>query len=209
MTDGAAIKQRMDKYLSYKGYKYGWVEKQAQLGNGYLRNTAGGYTATKLAELVKVCKDLNINWLITGNGSMLLVDALPVTDGDTTTYNGDHIEQNQAPGGGLQVGKVNRLDYDPNRRSFFDSFNTIEVIEAIDLDSVPKKYLPLIRDIQSRKALIEELKNELDETKKKHQDERDKVEEKEAEIRNLNRQLNEAKDRLIAVLMPDSAKSGS
>lgn len=182
MTDGSEIKERMTQYLEYKGYKPGWVEKHAILGNGYLRNTAGGYTATKLSSLKTVCTDLNLNWLITGMGDMIEVQTQEL-------YN-----FHQAPDGGPQIGKVDKVEYASERRNFFDSISSVDTLESVDLKRVPKKYQELVASIKNRR-------NEEDELRERIKQLKDELRSLEEENRNLHRELVDAKNQTIELLM--------
>lgn len=66
--------ERFIQYLDEKGIKPTRFEKDAGLSNGYLgtqkkRNADLGEGV--IIKIIDYCRDLNIDWLLTGNGSML------------------------------------------------------------------------------------------------------------------------------------------
>lgn len=66
--------ERLYKYIEFKGFKPTNFEKKAGLSSGYLsiqkkRNADIGETA--LNKINDYCRDLNLEWLLTGNGKMI------------------------------------------------------------------------------------------------------------------------------------------
>lgn len=192
MTDGADIKARMNLYLAHKKFKPSWVEKHAMLGNGYLRNTAGGYTATKLCDLLRVCSDLNLNWLITGVGEMLLT-----TDGkvsaQVTHFAGDQIHQEQSDGGGPQYGKVGTVVSSETTESFFCRHNSVELVTELDINEAPEMAKPLVRSIQSHTKDLENLERKFAELEKRYLEISD-------DNKDLQKKLYEAKNETIETM---------
>jgi hypothetical protein len=86
---------RLFTYFESKGIKPTRLEKEIGLSNGYLGNTKrrGGDLGTGiLQKIVDYCSDLNLNWLLTGKGSMLLSTLqdsveLPKTKNDKNVTN--------------------------------------------------------------------------------------------------------------------------
>jgi len=66
--------ERLYKYIDYKGIKPTGFEKEIGLSNGYLsiqkkRNADIGESV--LNKIIDNCRDLNPEWLLTGNGEMI------------------------------------------------------------------------------------------------------------------------------------------
>ena len=66
------VKERLLSYLKVKGLSQGKFERMCGLSNGYVNNLRRSVTAEKLAAIKSVCTDLNTDWLLTGEGEMLI-----------------------------------------------------------------------------------------------------------------------------------------
>lgn len=194
-TIGLRIKDRLMDFLKAEGLTKGWLEKRAYLGNAYFRNSTGGFSAIKLAEISRVCPRLNLNWLITGQGEMIR----PVEKGDMVM--GDKVEQHQAPGGGPQLGKVGEVKVaakvDPEIEeciNFITKYNTVEMIDEVAPESVPTRLRPIVQGIKNRKSRIADLQAEAQAAIAA----KDKAE---AENKTLTQELLTTKQQVIDVLM--------
>lgn len=65
------VKGRIVEYIKYKGMSQGKFEKQCGLANGYVNNIRQSITPEKLQKIALCYPDLNIAWLIAGEGSMV------------------------------------------------------------------------------------------------------------------------------------------
>lgn len=65
------IKNRIYEYLRIVKMTPAEFERNTGLSNGYLRNIKNSIGVDKISNIVSVYPDLNIEWLITGNGEML------------------------------------------------------------------------------------------------------------------------------------------
>lgn len=78
------IKDRITKYIDYKGIENSRFEKKAGLGNGYVDKIRDGIRSTTIEKIRKSFPDLNIEWLKSGKGEMLIeekrMEVIPVTD---------------------------------------------------------------------------------------------------------------------------------
>ena len=66
---------RLFEYLEYKGIPHTRFEKEIGLSNGYLKSMLrreGGLGEEIVLNVIENCLDLNIGWLMTGNGQMLI-----------------------------------------------------------------------------------------------------------------------------------------
>lgn len=87
MADEAiAIKQRLVKFFKYKHVKFAEVERTAGLANGFIRNSKGDIGAVKLRNINMAYPDLNMNWLLTGIGTMTKAE------GGSLNQNGDNAK---------------------------------------------------------------------------------------------------------------------
>lgn len=77
-------KARIRKYLRYKDIRDADFKKTTGLSNGYLKGES--IQSNKLAIIGKHYLDLNLKWIITGEGEMLL-PAKKITDNSTGTIN--------------------------------------------------------------------------------------------------------------------------
>lgn len=67
----STIKQRLIEYLSYRNIGQNKFEKMAGISNGYISNIKSNIGSSILAKIFNVSKDLNPDWLLYGEGSML------------------------------------------------------------------------------------------------------------------------------------------
>lgn len=65
------IKGRFTEFLSYLGIGQGKFEKMTGIGNGTINNIKNGISTPKLEKIIEAYPNLNIEWLITGEGNML------------------------------------------------------------------------------------------------------------------------------------------
>lgn len=75
--DKSPIQERVEQFIQYKGLSNSRFEKTVGLSNGFVRNMDKGMSTDKLMKISEFFPDLNILWLITGQGTMLAVDAAP------------------------------------------------------------------------------------------------------------------------------------
>ncbi len=66
---------RLIEYFLTKGFKsHHSIERKIGFGSGYIskqKQRGGELSQKSIASIVKACPDLNINWLLTGQGDML------------------------------------------------------------------------------------------------------------------------------------------
>lgn len=66
-----SIKEKIKKYLDYKGVTINSFETASGLSRGYYRNTVN-ISADNLVKICAAYSDLSAEWLLRGNGRMLL-----------------------------------------------------------------------------------------------------------------------------------------
>ena len=74
----STVKQRLIRFVKYKGLSQKRFEEAVGLSNGYINNISKGIGAEKLQRILSVFPDLNQVWLLTGEGEMLNTDVTPV-----------------------------------------------------------------------------------------------------------------------------------
>lgn len=71
-TTKESVSTRLSRYLGYKQIPKTTFEDQAGFSRGYIRSIGDAPHKSTVAKIQKVATDLNIGWLLTGEGSMLL-----------------------------------------------------------------------------------------------------------------------------------------
>jgi len=66
------IKERILIFVDYKKISVSQFEKASNLSNGYISNMRKNFSAEKLSYVLKAFPDLNRDWLIYGEGDMLI-----------------------------------------------------------------------------------------------------------------------------------------
>lgn len=66
------VSDRLAFFLKQKGKGQTAFEKDAGLGRGYVKNASDNMGSKVMSKIKKQCPDLNIDWLLTGEGSMLV-----------------------------------------------------------------------------------------------------------------------------------------
>lgn len=70
-TLGAKVKERLFSFIEHMGMSKLAFEKVCGLSNGYLRNFKGNLGEDKLSNILTAFPELNKDWLLYGEGSML------------------------------------------------------------------------------------------------------------------------------------------
>lgn len=81
------LKERILLFISHVGVSKSTFERACGLSNGYVNNLKGSIGANKLEGILSAFPQLNRNWLLTGEGQMLLQS------------DGIHIGRNNMSGG--------------------------------------------------------------------------------------------------------------
>lgn len=71
MSENQTIKDRIKIFINYLGIGQSKFEKECNLSNGYINNLKGNIGTSKLEYILKTHPELNINWLVYGEGEML------------------------------------------------------------------------------------------------------------------------------------------
>lgn len=80
------VKDRIKKFIEYQNLTVSRFEKSINASNGYINSIAKSIGLDKIENILEIYPNLNIEWLLTGNGQMLkneaneYSEAIPVTD---------------------------------------------------------------------------------------------------------------------------------
>jgi transcriptional regulator with XRE-family HTH domain len=66
------VKERLIEYLKSKNISQSTFERNVGLSNGYVNNIRKSIQPDKIQRIALLYPDLNIGWLMTGNGNMLI-----------------------------------------------------------------------------------------------------------------------------------------
>jgi len=69
-----SVKDRLNEYLKSKNIRKSHFEKSINVSNGYINSLSGSPSANKINDISKVYNDLNIEWLLTGEGEMIKME---------------------------------------------------------------------------------------------------------------------------------------
>lgn len=99
------VKDRLIKFIAYLKIGQGKFEKQCNLSNGFVSNIKDGFSTPNLSKIAIACPDLNLDWLLTGEGSMLKPDQSPTVShsGNSASYTGNFHDVNTRIGSGTSI----------------------------------------------------------------------------------------------------------
>lgn len=72
-------KERLKEYLNKKHYKQTHFEKDCGFSNGFINSIRKGISPEKICVIKERCPDLNIDWLLYGEGCMIKGETPPPT----------------------------------------------------------------------------------------------------------------------------------
>ena len=85
-----SISQRVKIYCKFKSIKISAFEKRCGLSNGYVNGITRGIGESKLKTISLNFPDLNVSWLLTGEGEMLKTNISIGGDNIVQTIEGDN-----------------------------------------------------------------------------------------------------------------------
>ena len=68
----SSVKERLIEFIKSQGLSQGRFEKLLGFSNGYVNNISKGIGGDKLQKIICEFPQLNIDWLLSGNGNMLV-----------------------------------------------------------------------------------------------------------------------------------------
>ena len=80
------MKERLLEFLEYSGLGQNAFEVKAGISKGYITNFTGNMTSRILKKIRDTYPDLNIDWLKTGNGSMLNLEERVETSSEVAYF---------------------------------------------------------------------------------------------------------------------------
>lgn len=83
------MKERLLEYLKYRKIGQNSFEKSVGWSNGTIYNLTNGIRSDKLASMAKICPDLNLRWLLLGEGEMLNNEKRDLYSQETTELKKD------------------------------------------------------------------------------------------------------------------------
>lgn len=98
-----SVKERLEQFCEYRGISIGAFCREAKISNSYFSNVKGPMGTSIRGKIKKAYEDLNITWLITGEGDMLnttqaaVITPYPVEDAEVIVAEGDGIIVKQPP----------------------------------------------------------------------------------------------------------------
>lgn len=138
-TENNSVKSRMKHFLSHIGISEGVFESKCGLGNGWVSNIGDSIRISTQKKILNVYQDLNITWLLTGEGSMLKSDkpkyneVTPIPEGE---YMMVEYADLRASAGKLGVGDVELLPDTHKRLVPKEYANGKFLVVGVDGDSM-------------------------------------------------------------------------
>ena len=86
------VKERLLDFINYKQITNKLFELTAGLSNGYINNFDGNFRTRTLEKILTAYPDLNRNWLLYGEGEMLVADTTPHIVEASIVSNDEEIE---------------------------------------------------------------------------------------------------------------------
>lgn len=90
------VRDRLEYYISYRGLSVRNFEKKIGAANGYVSNIKQSVTPTKQSQIAAAFPDLNMSWLLTGEGTMLRQPPSSIHDNNVIGDN-NNIDVNYTP----------------------------------------------------------------------------------------------------------------
>ena len=92
------VRERLIAFLAYKRISKSEFADAIGVSNSYVMNIRSGITAGKIAKIKEVYPELNIDWLITGDGEMLNGAIKQSVEGsNNTAYAGHNLKVEGSP----------------------------------------------------------------------------------------------------------------
>ena len=90
-NENQSIKERLREFIMFKNISIREFERQIGVAYGFLSNMANSTIPKNFTKISRCYPELNLDWLLTGEGEMLRPNQVQNINGDhnTTTMNGD------------------------------------------------------------------------------------------------------------------------
>ncbi len=129
------VKERLKKFIASKGLGQKAFEIECGLSNGYVNNIRRSVTIEKARQILERYPELNINWLMTGQGEMLKTQSTNTVVTGDVSGNG-----NQFVAGNNNVLQDKATDYTADPKA--EDAEIIETLEAIPIVSIEQAKEP-------------------------------------------------------------------
>lgn len=81
------IKERLKSYIKHKGIKETNFCRSIPVSTGYVNSIYKGIGTDKRNLIIEKYPDLNMDWLLTGRGEMIVPNSNPVLDDEKISHN--------------------------------------------------------------------------------------------------------------------------
>jgi len=126
------IKQRLNEFLIYKKIGQRTFERMVKLSNGYINNIKSSIGSDKLQNIIYAFPELNILWLLTGDGEMI-----------NTTQKSSKVEE-------PSIDYISNIDYKEKYLEVLEKYFVLNE-EIRQLKSEPsqkkKQVVPSVQDV--------------------------------------------------------------
>ena len=89
-------KERTLKFIAHKGLSVKKFEEMCGLSNGYLNSMKSGYGSNKLSQVLRTFPELNRDWLVYGEGNMLIQSEETLPQSEYIDVRGEVVTTNDA-----------------------------------------------------------------------------------------------------------------
>lgn len=129
------VKERLKKFIASKGLGQKAFEIECGLSNGYVNNIRRSVTIEKARQILERYPELNINWLMTGQGEMLKTQSINTVVTGDVSGNG-----NQIVAGNNNVLQDKGVSHTAEPKA--EDAEIIETLEAIPIVSLEQAKAP-------------------------------------------------------------------
>lgn len=130
------VKQRLIKFLDYKNISQSKFERLCSLSNGYVNNVKSSIGTGKLQNIFSVFPDLNINWLLNGEGEMLKSEVVSEENNVEDAVIVPFIDRSSARERNLSVRKILNTDQSLKQIQVDELFDPVDFYKKMHDDSM-------------------------------------------------------------------------
>lgn len=130
------VKQRLIKFLDYKDISQSKFERLCSLSNGYVNNIKSSIGTGKLQNIFSAFPDLNIDWLLNGEGEMLKSEASEIENNEEDAVIVPFIDRSSARERNLSVRKILNTDNSLKQSQVDELFDPVDFYKKMHDDSM-------------------------------------------------------------------------
>lgn len=147
------IKERLVEYIEFKGITKSYFEKSIKMGNGYISNVKS-IGSDKLEDIINKYSDLNIEWLITGQGEMLKTEYNASRDNNINNGHNTGVIGNTGTVGNVGGNHVSTGDSNNIKKIMNEEGVSIEFAQSVESLQQTNAHLETrIKDLETINAL--------------------------------------------------------